>query len=1024
MPRLKHHLNRLKNFQSLKHSRFSKANLAIFAVIFASIGGYLIYSSFAATASCTGAPLNPGNISSAVSTATAGTVICLNDGSYSLSLSGVNKASDVTVQSVNGVGANLGYVDIGSSTHIKLDSVTINGGYFHGNKNSTIQNSKFTAYFRVDGTAAGNDNVLIDSNTFENINLGNGYEGRLSLAGGGGTAAQPVGITISNNHFGGGGNTDGIFITNGTYGAQIGPGNEFDNLVNVGGAHIDALQLYGSSHTTITGNYFHDNSSGIMACDGGNTETIKNNTFANTSYNAMCASHVPGLLIEHNTLYNNGDFRVDDSVNPQSSTTPTTAIIRNNIGSISIGGSGLPGPYYGSLTRANNLFVGAASPDLNGSPTFVGGANPSTQTGIAGFALASNSAGKNAATDGTDVGSAYFGTVGPQVAAVCSQTLAAGANISTAVSSAAAGSLICLGDGAYSGITLSGVNKTSMVTIKSVNGAASVDVGTLTWSGTSNIKLDGVTYRGGNITGASHDLQIVNSIGTTAILIINSSTANANILLDHNQHLNIPNPCNNNACVEGMVSVNGSANPSGVTIQNSFFSGGTADGIQVGARAVKILNNEFTNIVTSDPHHNDPIQLYGAAGTVISGNYLHGNDTGIMAPDGESNPTITNNVIVQTAYPWPIVIGGWVGGTITHNTFPTRAALCSFSISCGTLHIVNGTDGTPSSNLTIRDNIFGGRDVTGGSTAVENYNIFPTGQAGTGANDIAGTPTYSGGATPTTLAGFALTSTSIGKGNASDSTDRGANVATAGIQNGAPTPPPPLPPPPPPPPAPGCLQSSNSWQNSSFTAQTTNFTFDFDATPNTNNMNGITGLSSGAASAYANLAVIVRFNATGTIDAVNGSGAGGNYTADANVPYTSGTSYHFKLTINPSSHTYSVVVTPSGASAITLAANYPFRSEQATLSTLNNWAIFEDPGTAGSHSVCSVVLNQSAGPKQGDINGDNAVNITDLSLLLSSYGQTTTKCITNNAFTCDLSSPADNIVNIFDLSILLSHYGT
>jgi hypothetical protein len=41
-------LTKLHKSDALKHSRFSRANLAIFAVIFASIGGYLIYSSFAA----------------------------------------------------------------------------------------------------------------------------------------------------------------------------------------------------------------------------------------------------------------------------------------------------------------------------------------------------------------------------------------------------------------------------------------------------------------------------------------------------------------------------------------------------------------------------------------------------------------------------------------------------------------------------------------------------------------------------------------------------------------------------------------------------------------------------------------------------------------------------------------------------------------------------------------------------------------------------------------------------------------
>jgi lysophospholipase L1-like esterase len=82
-------------------------------------------------------------------------------------------------------------------------------------------------------------------------------------------------------------------------------------------------------------------------------------------------------------------------------------------------------------------------------------------------------------------------------------------------------------------------------------------------------------------------------------------------------------------------------------------------------------------------------------------------------------------------------------------------------------------------------------------------------------------------------------------------------------------------------------------------------------------------------------------------------------------------------------------------------------------------------GSGGSIAAsATVTVSGSTGPKIGDINGDNSVNITDLSLLLSSYGQTTTQCATNAAFKCDLSSPGDNLVNIFDLSILLSHYGT
>jgi len=49
----------------------------------------------------------------------------------------------------------------------------------------------------------------------------------------------------------------------------------------------------------------------------------------------------------------------------------------------------------------------------------------------------------------------------------------------------------------------------------------------------------------------------------------------------------------------------------------------------------------------------------------------------------------------------------------------------------------------------------------------------------------------------------------------------------------------------------------------------------------------------------------------------------------------------------------------------------------------------------------------------GDLNGDNTVNVTDLSILLSNYGSSNTAA--------DINS--DGTVNILDLSILLSHYG-
>jgi hypothetical protein len=132
-------------------------------------------------------------------------------------------------------------------------------------------------------------------------------------------------------------------------------------------------------------------------------------------------------------------------------------------------------------------------------------------------------------------------------------------------------------------------------------------------------------------------------------------------------------------------------------------------------------------------------------------------------------------------------------------------------------------------------------------------------------------------------------------------------------------------------------------------------------------------------------------------------------SSDSQVEYGPTTSYGSSSTLNTSLVT-SHSVNLSGLSPST-AYHYRVKSKDSS----NNQATSSD---------FTFTTQASSAPKSGDINGDNSVNLTDLSLLLSSYGQNTTLCITNNSYTCDLSSPADGIVNIFDLSILLSHYGT
>ncbi|MDD5655806.1 MAG: Ig-like domain-containing protein [Elusimicrobia bacterium] len=152
--------------------------------------------------------------------------------------------------------------------------------------------------------------------------------------------------------------------------------------------------------------------------------------------------------------------------------------------------------------------------------------------------------------------------------------------------------------------------------------------------------------------------------------------------------------------------------------------------------------------------------------------------------------------------------------------------------------------------------------------------------------------------------------------------------------------------PPQPPPASGCQTSATSWKNSAFAAQSAPFTAAFDAVPNAAGVDAVTGLSYGPASGYAGLAAIVRFNTAGAIDARNGSA----YAAAATVRYAPGAAYHFRLVVDPAARRYSAYVTPPGGSEVRLGANYAFRSEQASVSALNNLAL---NSSAGTHQVCA-----------------------------------------------------------------------
>lgn len=105
--------------------------------------------------------------------------------------------------------------------------------------------------------------------------------------------------------------------------------------------------------------------------------------------------------------------------------------------------------------------------------------------------------------------------------------------------------------------------------------------------------------------------------------------------------------------------------------------------------------------------------------------------------------------------------------------------------------------------------------------------------------------------------------------------------------------------------------------------QTEQFEICFTVVPDKEKVNALVGLTEGAlgVSAMSQLAVIVRFNPDGYIDAYNKT----TYAAESAVPYSGNKAYSFRLEVRPETQDFDVYVTPEGEEEKTLGIHYGFR---------------------------------------------------------------------------------------------------
>ena len=172
------------------------------------------------------------------------------------------------------------------------------------------------------------------------------------------------------------------------------------------------------------------------------------------------------------------------------------------------------------------------------------------------------------------------------------------------------------------------------------------------------------------------------------------------------------------------------------------------------------------------------------------------------------------------------------------------------------------------------------------------------------------------------------------------------------------------------------ITSANGFFNRTLgSSQTGSFSVDFDASVSLSPSNTTFALCKGNATAYTGLACAVRFNSTGSIDARNG----GAYAAVTSMPFSANTTYHIHMDVNVAAHTYSATATAPGGSPVTIASDYAFRTEQASVTSLDTFDVdvAATPGGSATFGATTVTTTGGGSPVKFSIPGTSVTSSAD-----------------------------------------------
>lgn len=121
------------------------------------------------------------------------------------------------------------------------------------------------------------------------------------------------------------------------------------------------------------------------------------------------------------------------------------------------------------------------------------------------------------------------------------------------------------------------------------------------------------------------------------------------------------------------------------------------------------------------------------------------------------------------------------------------------------------------------------------------------------------------------------------------------------------------------------------------------------ATTSATPLDGVAGVSLGAADGYADLAANLRFNPAGRVDARRGA----RYAAATPFTSAANTAYEVVLTVNVATRRYSATIAAPGGAPVAIASDYAFRDTQAGVTALDHVNVH---GSGGFLTLTDIVV--------------------------------------------------------------------